>query len=320
MIFQKIFEKIVTLKDVNIIYSIDIDNILLNKIKDTFEKKCYKSCYILLVNKIIRRSNLNFNNKDLNASVNISIMFEATILKYDIYDIINNVKIITITDDKIICQSDSSSILIKSDKNLDSFKMNQIISVRVGKCSYTTGESKISITAFPFIPIIEEDIFYKIKELTKNEKEELNNSYIMNIINEEENIKKDILKKLKNKWNYFNNLLYPYKTNKKLNKNIKEIDIFNFDLIGINIISLSSHQNISNQKIYLINSDIKSNQKKFGSEEFPIEEKSLSIYIILLTKYYKHIKCINELSNLYSDTETFDNHINIFDLYIKYKV
>ena len=321
MIYIKNFEKLITINDVNIIYSINIDQILLNKLKDTFENKCYKSCFILSVDNIIKRSNLNCNNKDLNASVNISIMFQATILQYDIYDIINNVKIITITDDKIICQTNNASILIKSDKNLNTLKVNQIISIRVGKCSYTTGESKISITAFPFIPIIENDIYYILNELTNEQKHILQNSYIIQKINEEEDIKNNILKNKKNKWNYFCNLLYIYKNTKKLNKNIKEIDLFNFNLKGTNIISLLNYQNISNKKLgLLINNNINNNQSYFGSDINPISENSLTIYNILLTKYYKHLKCINELSNIYSNSDVFDNHLNVFDIYIKYKI
>ena len=162
MIYTRVFKKNITLTDVQEIYKVDINELLLKKLQNDFENKCYKSCYILSVNKIINRSDINFNNKDLNASANVSIKFEASILQYAKYDIINNIKITAITEQRIICQSKNASIFINNEDRLKNYKDGQIISIKVGICKYYLGEDKISINAFPnplFPPVINNPFF-----------------------------------------------------------------------------------------------------------------------------------------------------------------
>lgn len=319
MIYTRIFQKNITLTNVQEIYQVDINTILMNKLKNDFENKCYKSSFILSINKIINRSDINFNNKDLNASANVSIMFEANILQYDKYDIINNVKITAITEQKIICQTKHASIFIQYEDRLSDYKDGQIISIRVGVCKYYLGENKISINAFPFVPLKDEieEIYYNINSLTDDDVDNLNKLDIMTNIQQVEDEMNIIKKDKNNKWNYFDDLLYPFKLTKKINKNIKEVEITDFTKIKKEdnyIISLLPYQYISSKKFAIINNS-KSNQKKFGDENYPIEDNAITILEIFLIKYYKHIKTVNELSIIYKDNDTFKLHENIFNIY-----
>ena len=322
MIYTKIFTKTITLTDVNDIYNTDIDNLLLKKLQNIFENKCFQSCYIKSINKIIYRSDINFNNKDLNGSVNISIKFEASIIQYDKFDIINNIKITAITENKIICQSQNASIFIHYSDKLKNYKDGQIISIKVGICKYYLGINEISINAFPFVPLSEEfenEIYYNINYLTDDEINELNDLDIIKNIEDAEKERDSIKKEKGNRWGYFDDLLYPFKTNKKINKNMKEIGILEFDKLQkdkSNIISLLPYQKLSSKKMILIDPiSSKSNIKKFGNDNYPIEENSVVIFQILLTKYFKHIKTINELSTIYKTADMFKKHENIFDTY-----
>ena len=320
MIYTRTFQRNITLTNVQEIYQTDMNELLVRKLQSDLENKCYKSCYIISINKIINRSDINFNNKDLNASANVIVRFEASILEYNKYDVLTNVKITAITDSKIICQSKNSSIFIQYEDRLKTYKDGQIIPVKIGVCKYYLGENRISINAFPFVPLKEEyndEIYYNIKKLTENEITELNSMDITKMIIQIEEEMTNIKSEKNNRWNYFDELLYPFKSTKKTNKNIKEIGLLDFDKLNdeINIITLLPQQFISNKKLLLIDMDNKNNKKRFGDENYPVEENTLNIYIILLTRYYKHIKTVNEMSLLYKDDEIFNNHENIFNIY-----
>ena len=70
-------ECVITLNDPNNILSKDRNNIILNILKEKFEGKCYSSCYILNVNKILRRS-LIYCNENLDANFNINIVIKRS--------------------------------------------------------------------------------------------------------------------------------------------------------------------------------------------------------------------------------------------------
>ena len=103
-------------------------------------------------------------------------------------------------------------------------------------------------------------------------------------------------------------------------KYIRNMDFDKLDKDNINTVVLLPHQRISDKQITLVNmKNTKSNVKKFGNDNYPIQEDALKVYNIFLTKYYKHIKSVNELSTIYYDNDIFNNHKNIFDTYRKNK-
>lgn len=324
MIYKRVFNKSITISDVNNIYNPNMDNLLLEILKDTFENKCYKSCYILNINHIINRSDINFNNKDLEASANISVQFEADTLHYDMYDIITNVSITAITEHKIICQHKNASIFIQYENKLKNYKENQTIPIKVGICKYYLGENKISINAFPFIPLkseIETETYYNISKLTNNEITELNSLSIINDIQLVEEEMVELKKQNPDRWEYFNNLLYPFKTEKKKNKNITEIDLLDFDKLTKEdtIVATLPQYNITNRKILTVSNN-KSVQKKINDTGNIITQNPITVLSIILIKYYKHIKTINELTVVYNSDEEFNKHLNIFDTYRMNKI
>lgn len=326
MIYTRILQKNITLTNVDDIYNTNINDLLLENLRNTFKNKCYKSSYILDINKILNRSDLNFNNKDLNASVNVVVQFEADVLEYDKYDIINNIKITAITEHKIICQSKYASIFIQNENILKDYTENQIIPIKVGICKYYIGENKISINAFPFIPLkeeIENYVYYKIPQLSDFQINELNNLFILDKIKEVELQKDNIKKEKNNRWDYFNDLLFPYKNYKKNSKNIKNIDILDFTYFKEteNIITIFPNQDLSERKLSVILlTNTKTNNKKFGDESNAVSDNPITIFTGILTKYYKYINAINELSTTYKSDEVFKKNENIFNTYRIHKI
>ena len=105
------------------------------------------------------------------------------------------------------------SAVIKVNKNMTDFTKGQKIPIIVGKAKFDTGSDKIRINSYPFIPIIDnKTIYYKISKISENDKDKLNDT-IIKYINHEETVKKEILDKKNNKWDYFNKLVFQFKIN-----------------------------------------------------------------------------------------------------------
>jgi len=328
MIFEKVFETQINLTNIFDIYSTNLDELLLNKLKEKYENNCYKSSFILTINKIINRSIPTINKRSLTAYTNIFIMFEASILHYDYLDVILDNLVIDTSNSRIVCKSKNKSILINNKNNiLDSIKVNQLIPIIVGKCSYTLYKNTISINSYPFIPILENknNIFYKIDKLTSSEISILNSTIIIDINNEIELMNK-ILKIKNNRWEYFSKLLYPFK--EQLNKNklsyINHNNLLDLDSYGI--VSLLNEQNLVDHNISIVNyekysKEIKKDNSIYsGSITNPLIENALVVYQIYLTKYYKYMKLIRELSLSYYESDKFNEHKNIFEIYEKNKL
>ncbi len=313
MKINKVFDIILNITDITHIFVKKIDDKLIELLSEKYLNKCFMSSYILKINKIINRSLLEANQNDLECSFNISIQFEAECLIFNQNEIILDMEIQEIVNNNIITKKDNILALIKNNQDLTNFKKGDKIPITVGKVKYSVGSDKISINSYPFIPITTNIKYYKLSKLDDSELDLLNEE-ILNIIQLEENIKSTILKTKNNNWNYFKELIYPYKKNIEL-KNIKNtIDLLelvnNLEKYENQIIEINDKYNISDRTVILhkeneVNNYIKSNMY-------------LIIYDIL-KKYYLNLKLINDLSTIYNTEKLIKENLTIFNIYSKYK-
>ena len=212
-------------------------------------------------------------------------------------------------NNNIIAKNNYIVAMIKNNKDISFLKKGSKIPIIIGKAKFTTGSNKITINSYPFIPIINQsNIIYKINNITKDDKNHLNDNIIVYINNEEER-KKNILKLNNNNWDYFNELLYPYKNNKsnEIIKKDKTIDLLSF--------------NYENSFIY-INQEINQSERLISINKESnnyLEDSTYNILYILFKKYYLYLKLLNDLSEEYNSKELIEKNINLFELYIKYK-
>ena len=310
MIITKIFDIILNIDDISIVFSNNIENSILNLLNKKYLNKCFLESYIIKINKILNRSLIESNQNDLSCSLIVCIQFEAECIIYNQNEVILDMEIQDNINNNIITKKDNIIAMIKNNSDMSIFKKGDKIPIIVGKAKFTTGSNKISINSYPFIPITNKNIiYYKINEITENDKLQLQES-IINYIEIEENKKVEILKNKNNKWNYFNDLLYPYKNNK--NKDIikteKCIDLLSFNY-GNSIIYINDNINLSERLICIQKNNITNY----------LEEKSILILYNLLKKYYLNLKLINDLSTQYNTDELIKKKSDIFELYIKYK-
>lgn len=322
MIITKIFDIILNISSINDLFTSDINSKLISIIESKYKFKCYLSSYILNINKIINRSLLECNQNDLNCSFNLSVQFEAECLVFMKNEVILNMKIHDVINNNIVLKNNTNELyeskyelkeviiaLIKNNSDMNIFKKNDVIPITVGKVKYTLGSDKITINAYPFIPVIVDQIYYQINDLNTTQFELLNDS-ILKYIKEEE-IKKDkILKDKDNTWNYFKKLLYPFKTNNSsstqktilLNDLINNLDKHNDKIISY------CNIDISDSKIYIFDS----------VDNYIKTDPYITLYEVY-KNYYLYLKLINDLSIKYNSEILLKNNENIFNLYSKYK-
>lgn len=314
MIITKIFDIILNIDNINTIFNKDINLTILEIIKAKYVNKCYLGVFITNINKILNRSLIESDQSDLNGVFHVSIQFEAECIIYNTNEVILEMTVQDNINNSLSISNDNCSAVIKVNKSISDFKKGQKIPIIVGKAKFDTGSDKIRINSYPFIPIIDnKNIYYKISTLTESDKDRLNDK-IIKYINNEEDIKKELLSKKNNKWEYFNELVFPYKNNTsddiiKKNKMI--------DLLELN--------NLEN-KIILQHNEIEMSKRMICT--FSNEDKNVNAYLEydnfemlypIFKKYYLFIKLVNDLSKIYDTDEKIKLSKNVFDLYIKYK-
>jgi hypothetical protein len=318
MKITKIFDITLNIDNINDIFTKDINQKLLSLIKKKYQYKCYLSSYVLKINKIINRSLLEFNQNDLNCSFHISIQFEAECLVFNKNEVILNMKIQEIVNNNLILKNTTTSeineiiiALIKNNQDLSIFSKDDIIPIIVGKVKYSLGSDKITINAYPFIPIISNIIYYQVTGLNKQQLELLQET-ILPYIEYEEQIKNDLLKTKNNTWDYFKNLVYPYtNTNNIKSKpnmiNLMEV-INNSDKYNNKIIAFDEQYDISNCELCI-----------YDDHNSYVKINSYMSFYELCKKYYLYLKLINDLSINYNSEKEIKSNTKIFDIYNKYK-
>jgi hypothetical protein len=309
MIIIKLFDVILNIKDVNILFAINKNQQIFELVKQKYSNICYLESYIIQINKIVNRSLIESNQNDLDCSFNVYVQFEAECLVLNKNEIILDMEIQDNINNNIILKKDNMLAFIKNNKDIQTFNKGDKIPIIVGKAKFTTGSNKISINAYPMIPILNNNIYYyKINKITDNDKKQLH-ELIIKYIEMEEERKKDINKQKNNKWDYFDNLIYPFNkdnTNNEI-KEYKTLDLLSLNY-NDNIIFINSNINMSKCLICIDN-----NITNY------IEDNSILILYELLKKYYLHIKLINDLSEMYNTNDMINNNIDIFNIYSKYK-
>jgi hypothetical protein len=308
MQITKIFDIILNIDNINILFSNNIESYILQLIEQKYLNKCYIESYIIKINKILNRSLIESNQNDLNCSFSVCIQFEADCIIFSKNEVILNMVVQENINNNIIAKNDFIISMIKNNKDIDFLKKGSIIPIIVGKSKFTTGSNKITINSYPFIPIHHHIVYYKIKNITDNDKLQLQDS-IINYINIEENRKTTIINEKNNTWDYFNELIYPYKNNISNNviKKNTPIDLLSFNYEN-SIIYFNNEINLSEHLICINN-----------KSETYIEDSTFNILYNLFKKYYLHIKLLNDLSTEYNSVDIINKNKEIFELYIKYK-
>ena len=298
----------IVINEIDTIYNKNIDDVVLLYAKSLYEKTCYMNQYIYELTGLIKRSMVNIIRKDLNAKVRVFIVVSALVIKYEELDIISNMKVSEIiTKGKINnmtmveCKNDHCVALLPlkdiSDKEDIKYKIGDTICIKVGNISYKIGKPTILVSAYPFIPHQRQKVIYKIDSLDEQEKDYINTNIISmykNLLEEKNNLNSD--KKFQQRFNYFKDLIYPYKTiNKNKFKDSDLEDVINLNL-GNSYVMISDYIPFSDLKFVKINENDIVNK---NDDTIIINDHAINVYQKIIFEGCK------ELTNLIDLTKTY---------------
>lgn len=330
MIIKKILETYLDLSDPKDMFSSNKDALLLTKLTEKFVGICYMSCYILSVNKIIRRSYI-YMKDTLDGGSNLSIKFEVTALIYNMNEIINGCKIIRKELNGIIhAKSDYAGIQISVPSNISIFKEGDVVPIIVKQVRYNVNQSAISILAMPFISVKKDHVMYKITEdITEEEKEELKD--IIAQIQAEKKIIESLVKDDKKIYNFFYDLL-----NMNVDKTKEKLHHINlFDILTMSNCIIYKPVDSYDEYLYYIKhsvtklsdisqltSVIEYNTKDTSQKEIKniIDIRAYLAFSSILLNYLSNMQTIKDFITRYPTFKDIQMSKEVFKLYSSGKI
>lgn len=320
MIITKTYETIINLsaKDMYL----DIDNILLIKLKSQYENKCEKNSLIIKILDIVKRSNIIMSKSRLDGSADVSIQFRASSIIYNENDILTGCEVQKIDrGNKIICKHENAVININGGKQLVSLRAGQFITIKVISVSYIKGVNKITVYGSPYsysfkfyIYNIKPKIFQEDIIILKSKLQEIEEELILH-----KNI--DI-----KHYNFFNETLYPYKIMyHKAENSINMIELTK-SIIENNEVKpklIARHPIIDKNTTDILVLDKnyeKSELFNLEKYKFDIIDENIAIVLLnFLNDYLMHIRAIREMTEIYKTEKDIEQHSNIWNIYQKIK-
>ena len=313
MLFNTQLELNITIKDINAIYSVDYEQMLLDHAKIMYEGKCRDGQFIKSIDGLVKRSLPNLIKRDLSAKVRVYIVVAVTVIRYDQHDFITGMLIHKIIPagkignfDMIDCRNDHVIALMRVKKGIEQFKVGDTIPIRVGQSMYKIGNTHILINGYPFVPFVPEQICYSIGKLTTEDKKYFD-TMILPLINRELSRKEGLDKK---QWDMFSKLLHPYKNEAKSKD-------------GIELVAVESIQN----GIFGINSEISMSDMTVSKSESKTGDMMTitnADHKVALTRiaypFVKWLETINDLTERYDSDDGFQNLDHVWKYYTENKL
>jgi hypothetical protein len=221
MLIQKPLETRLDFSDPLDIINPDVTGLCMRHLTEKYVGKCYMSCLIVKINKIIRHS-LRYMSRDLNGSAYISVSFEVDAIVYTKGEILNGCHIVKIeSDGRIHAKSKHAGIQIRQDMSLvNIYKEGQVVPFIVNRVQYNPAQNAASVEAVPFAPAFPDNIIYSVgKPLGDDE-----NPRIKDLFRQIDKLKSDIDMLDSNSQKalgFFQDLVYPFKKNTDFDKVVK---------------------------------------------------------------------------------------------------
>lgn len=322
MLIEKTIEVGIDIRDPISVFA-DPDN-LKRILVDRYEKRCFRGCYIVTINKILRQSECVINRDGPPDFGTISVVILVSAIIYAPGEIINGC--VVKNKDKsniLICSTDIASIMVMSNNTLDSVANGQTISVRVANVKYNQGAEKVSVSAVPFI-LQTKAVVYKLvpepetqlaagEEARKLLSNELSESRMVKEINPKA-------------WDTFSKLLYAWKEPQRSPPGAKVhnlTDLFNEYCLGklqdVIYIVVDPRINMADLDVYVYSDE--PTDDMLGPDTIRrYELTSSGVMAAIRFERANHIRTIKEYVNIYSTEEMINKHRNIWQIFNKAKL
>jgi len=310
----KVVETRIDIRDITDMFCSNYDAKFLQILRNLYVRKCFKSIYILEINKIISRSDIHCKNKVLDGSTYIDISFEVTGVIYEKGEIIHNCRIIQINNNGTMhAKSEYASIKIKNVDGLVVVKENDTMPVIVHEHRCNIFEEEISILAIPFIPIVKQPIIYNITGTTKDISHIFDFNLLQNTIKELNSAKTN-----KTVYKFFTELIYPYKILQKIDFQKKDITLENLNTIASGDLLYSPETYLDCDTVCILTQANK--EKILQLPEATILDINKNDYILyVLTDYLRRLQTLQEFLTIYDTRDKIKEKDQIWSLYKLFK-
>lgn len=322
----------VTLSSEQGLYDSNLNQTLLNNLRTTYNGKCLDGQFIVSVDSIVKRSLPNVIRRDLDAKVRTFVVANVTVIKYDQYDIVCDMKVAKIIPrgkiglyDTLQCANNHCKVLMNlpeiNEGERHPYSQNDVIPIKVNAALLKIKSSQVLIKAFPFIPSPPNEVVYKILPVETSELE-----YVQPIIEmvETTKLKFNNSKQELARIEFFTNLLTTYKNNvKPFGTQVDLLDLLN-DLPSKKglFIFVNHEEPMSNMKISLLtNKQIIERNLIVStlSNTNPRYSMQAQLHAVAI-EYVKHLEAIMKLAQTYDSDEMFERHQYIWTNYENHKL
>ena len=338
----KVYETIINLSAVELFSN--IDEVVKNKLEKRYENKCEKNSLIIRILDIVKRSECKMAKNRLDGAGDVDVQFRAEAIVYNDDDILTGCEVQRIErGNKIICKHERAVINIKGNKNLQSLKPGQKITIKISSVSYLKSRDKITIHGVPYSYSYKfiiysttlSNITMENMEILKKKLQEIDDEYKLY-----EQSDKKLVK-------FFNDMFYQYK--KKFDDTKNDFESSKIHLLDVYELTTKIIQDKNpdkyletkpNDELYLFRHPIidkstplicrlnESDFKKgisgnfFDTEVYNIEVVKENIVFVLLNflnDYLCYIRIIKEMTAIYPTEKELENHNNIWSIYNRLK-
>jgi len=219
---KKVLEVQLDLKNPIDIYA-NIEGSLLSKLIADYENKCFRSCLVSKVIRIIKRSDCVIAQEGACVTGRINVMFEVEAVVYARDEILTGC-VVKVKDKSgvIIASSPLATVFMNAHSTTASITVGQIITVRVGAPEYRHGESTITVNALPYLPTYAFHV-YRVGELTPADKLLIQEQ--LREYNEELAASTAAKVAKPEGWKFFEKITYPYKAEQDTPAGATAVDI-----------------------------------------------------------------------------------------------
>lgn len=322
MIIIKTIQTKVHLDDSVLLYSGDIDSVIMDNLKQRFEGYCFMSCLILEILEIQQRSNFIFSRQrqDGSASCNVRVKVKGIVIKK--HEMLHDCVVKKIDKDgHIICKNEHSAIYIRASKALQTIKQDQTIVALAGLVRYKIFKPSISVNALPFIPINDStEVIYNV------------------VVENKTGVVKKILKRLEDEidenkllpedvYTFFIDLIYPYQSKKRFTSS-KSLTMTFQSIVNAEgkKLTISQPDWLPRDKpMVIVQKNVKS-EDVLGTEDLQatkdgiiITESYEGVVGHMIHKYMEHIITIRKLCKSYNTMDLVNKNSNLWDIYKRHR-
>ena len=306
MLITKVLETSVDLYDPDDIYTLDAKALILKKLNERYQNKCFASLLILNVTEIIRYSNFIMVTDRLDGGAYADVQFKVEGIILTKGEVLQGCKVINVTSGGIIINHQYAVGMLTQDKYKKAFsiiKKDQQIPVIVEDATYNVGKSQITISCKPYTPQPFNATIYNITSIISPADTEKLDLILTSLASEEKlhkNIKKD------ESYIFFKHLMYPYKTAQKfhlspIGAQFKKIGLTLKELLEIRDGSLTSADITIDDFLVHANKPLSNMEKVIDSPLYPAISSILQERIVYLrtlrefAEYYNSVEKTQEM-------------------------